>query len=80
MATGHKDLQEALMMCGYYPGTVDGMMGPNTKKAIKKFQEDNGLDADGIAGANTKAKLSEKLGSAMARATELMAAFAADQG
>ena len=76
MATGHKDLQEALMMCGYYPGTVDGMMGPTTNKAIKQFQEDNGLDADGIAGPSTKKQLGVQLANAMTRATVLMAAFA----
>lgn len=36
---------------------VDGVMGPNTITAIKKFQKDNGLKDDGVVGPKTATKL-----------------------
>lgn len=68
-----KKVQEALALCGYYPGEADGMMGPNTKAAVKKFQEAKGLGVDGIPGPNTRKALAGELGGAIARATSLMA-------
>ncbi|MCA9559003.1 MAG: peptidoglycan-binding protein, partial [Myxococcales bacterium] len=44
----------------YDPGVVDGLIGPATRKAIKAFQQDNGLGADGIAGPKTRRKMFEK--------------------
>jgi N-acetylmuramoyl-L-alanine amidase len=39
-------------------GTVaDGIYGRNTEAAIKRFQQQNGLTADGIVGAATWQKL-----------------------
>lgn len=52
-----KQIQEALKNAGYYDGKVDGKIGPKTTAAIKQFQKDMGLKADGIAGRNTKEKL-----------------------
>ncbi len=52
-----KQIQEALKNAGYYDGKVDGKIGPKTTAAIKQFQKDAGLKADGIAGKNTKEKL-----------------------
>lgn len=40
---------------------VDGISGDLTKEAIKKFQEQNGLDSDGIIGPNTRKVLNNKL-------------------
>lgn len=37
---------------------VDGIMGPQTKSAIRSFQQKNGLAADGIVGPKTEAALS----------------------
>ena len=46
------------LLKGYgYSLTVDGIFGPKTKNAVECFQEDNGLDADGIVGPLTWAKL-----------------------
>ena len=36
---------------------ADGVMGPKTRRAIKRFQRRNGLKADGIAGPATLEKL-----------------------
>jgi len=45
-----QDLQKALKAAGYYEGAVDGKIGAGTKKAIKDFQKDHDLTADGIVG------------------------------
>jgi N-acetyl-anhydromuramyl-L-alanine amidase AmpD len=49
-------LQQALKMLGYRIA-VDGDYGPETRQAVTGFQMDAGIVADGIAGAQTKAKL-----------------------
>ena len=41
----------------YNPGTIYGIFGNNTVKAVKEFQKDNNLDVDGIVGNKTWAKL-----------------------
>ena len=41
--------------------TVSGYYGPLTKKAVKRFQKRAGLQADGIAGPDTLAKLGVRL-------------------
>lgn len=46
-----------LKYLGYYTIGVDGLNGPGTKNAAKEFQEDNGLQADGIIGDLTKKAL-----------------------
>jgi peptidoglycan hydrolase-like protein with peptidoglycan-binding domain len=48
-----KEIQTALKKLGYYTGTVDGITGSNTENAIKKFQKDNKLTADGVVGSGT---------------------------
>lgn len=48
-----KELQRRLKQWGYYSGAVDGVYGPATVKAVKYFQQKNGLKADGIAGKST---------------------------
>ncbi len=50
-----KQLQEDLKTLGYDPGTVDGVYGTATVKAVRLFQSDNGLTVDGIAGMATQA-------------------------
>lgn len=52
-----KQIQCLLEYLGYDPGVIDGANGPNTRDAVTAFQLAEGLVADGIAGANTQAKL-----------------------
>jgi peptidoglycan hydrolase-like protein with peptidoglycan-binding domain len=54
-----KKVQSALKSAGLYTGNVDGKIGPKTREAIKTFQSQNGLKADGVAGAQTWAKLAQ---------------------
>ena len=51
------NIQKALKNAGYYQGNVDGKIGSATEAAVKQFQKDNGLHADGIVGRNTWDKL-----------------------
>lgn len=46
-------VQKKLKELGYYKGTVDGIYGTATKKAVTAFQKNCGITADGIAGAKT---------------------------
>ncbi|MWV15458.1 lytic murein transglycosylase [Pseudomonas sp. L-22-4S-12] len=41
------ELQEGLAAKGYNPGPADGIIGANTRKAIRAFQQSQGLPADG---------------------------------
>ena len=49
--------QNALKARFYDPGPVDGLYGPKMFKAVKWYQSDRGLTADGIVGAKTWVKL-----------------------
>ncbi len=52
-----KTIQTKLKRWGYYTGTVDGVYGAKTVEAVKYFQRQNGLPADGVCGAKTLAAL-----------------------
>ena len=49
--------QYRLTAVGYDVGGVDGIFGAKTETGVKKFQQDNGLTADGIVGPQTWAKI-----------------------
>jgi hypothetical protein len=49
-------LQAALYLKGY-PVAIDGIFGPNTDLVVRRFQQDNGLNPDGIAGPFTFERL-----------------------
>ena len=48
-----KNLQTALKDKGYYTGSIDGNFSEELKKSVMKFQEDNRISVDGIAGPKT---------------------------
>ena len=52
-----KQIQKRLLDLGYNPGAVDGVRGRQTNAAIRQFQTDNALSADGIVGPVTRSKL-----------------------
>lgn len=58
------EIQSALKNSGFYAGTVDGKLGPKTKKAISEFQKAHSLTADGKVGPKTWNALSKYLNSA----------------
>jgi len=47
------ELQDRLSALGYKPGTVDGVLGPRTVDALKKFQGDKNLPVTGTITAET---------------------------
>jgi peptidoglycan hydrolase-like protein with peptidoglycan-binding domain len=49
--------QHLLELMGYDPGPIDGIFGAKTEAAVKRFQTDFGLTADGIVGPKTWAML-----------------------
>jgi len=52
-----RTIQTKLKRWGYYTGTVDGVYGSKTVEAVKYFQRQNGLTADGVCGERTLAAL-----------------------
>ncbi len=48
-----KQLQVLLTRLGYYPGVIDGFFGPGTEFAVRRFQQDLGFVASGVARRNT---------------------------
>jgi len=47
------ELQDRLAALGYKPGGVDGVLGPRTLDALKKFQGDKNLAVTGTLNAET---------------------------
>jgi Putative peptidoglycan binding domain len=41
-------VQRRLARGGYYHGSVDGVIGPGTRTAIRAFERNNGLPVDGV--------------------------------
>ena len=50
-------IQTKLKSWGYYTGTVDGIYGSGTERAVRAFQQTNGLTVDGKAGDQTLAAM-----------------------
>ena len=55
-------IQFMLDALGYSIEKVDSYFGEGTKKALIKFQQDHGLDDDGVAGPSTVRRLIEEYG------------------
>ena len=53
-------LQVALRGVGLYHGAVDGIAGPWTKRAVRRFQRRRRLAVDGIAGPRTRRALGRR--------------------
>ncbi|GAA0454150.1 N-acetylmuramoyl-L-alanine amidase [Alkalibacillus silvisoli] len=57
-----RQIQKALDSVRFRPGSIDGIYGPRTEDAIRRFQSVHiSHEVDGIYGPNTKAKLEEVL-------------------
>jgi peptidoglycan hydrolase-like protein with peptidoglycan-binding domain len=65
-----KAMQEALKKAGSDPGPVDGKFGPSTQKALKDFQQKNGLAQDGVAGPQVLGELNHKSFSGLDQASQ----------
>ena len=50
-------IQTKLKRWGYYNGSIDGIYGSATEKAVRLFQQKNGLTVDGKAGQQTLAAM-----------------------
>ena len=48
-------IQQALKIKGLDPGDIDGIWGRNTSAAVRQFQSQQGLKADGVVGPQTTA-------------------------
>jgi N-acetylmuramoyl-L-alanine amidase len=46
-------IQTKLKSLGFFTGTVDGIYGVKTQRAVRAFQKSVGITADGIAGSKT---------------------------
>jgi peptidoglycan hydrolase-like protein with peptidoglycan-binding domain len=49
--------QQELQEHGYYKGSIDGVVGPQTKQALQEFQQENNLPVTGQLDRETMAKL-----------------------
>jgi N-acetylmuramoyl-L-alanine amidase len=51
------ELQSRLQYIGFYNGTIDGVYGWGTYWAVRKYQDEFGLEVDGLVGPKMKAML-----------------------
>lgn len=68
-----QQIQLALKVAGFDPGSSDGKLGPRTKAAVRDFQQANGLNPDGKVGPRTWSKLEPYLKTAQAATTTAQA-------
>lgn len=52
-----REIQTRLSRWGYYSGSIDGIYGSMTERAVRDFQKKNGLSVDGQVGNQTLAAL-----------------------
>jgi hypothetical protein len=62
-----RSAQQALKDAGYYHGDVDGIEGPRTREAVRKYQQAEGLNTSGILDRETLGSLGVREGSAARR-------------
>ena len=58
-----RQIQSKLRELGLYSGSIDGIYGTATQKAVRQFQKNCGLTVDGIAGRKTLLYLGDIIGS-----------------
>jgi hypothetical protein len=58
-----RSVQEILIKKGYYHGSVDGELGPETRQALISFQEHEGIEARGVIDERTYVALGIRAGS-----------------
>ncbi len=63
-------VQKRLKQWGYYSGAVDGVYGYATERAVRWFQQKNGLTVDGVVGEKTAAAMGLSLSSAVSGASK----------
>ncbi len=63
-------VQKRLKQWGYYSGSVDGIYGYATERAVRWFQQKNGLTVDGIVGEKTAAAMGLNLKKAVSSSTK----------
>lgn len=64
-----QQIQTALKNAGLYQGSIDGKIGPASKRAIQEFQTAHGLKVDGKVGPQTWAALEPYVSGAPETAT-----------
>jgi peptidoglycan hydrolase-like protein with peptidoglycan-binding domain len=55
--TNRRQVQQALRRLGYDPGPVDGVLGPLTRAAIRRFQQAIGAEPTGSLTADEASRL-----------------------
>ena len=74
-----KKAQEALKSKGHNPGSMDGVMGQQTRQAIRAFQKANGLKETGTLDGETAEKLGIEKGSAPGASSKGPSGMSKDQ-
>jgi len=54
-----KTVQNQLRKLNLYAGSADGVFGQGTEAAVKRFQQQQGLNADGKVGPTTRTRLNQ---------------------
>lgn len=68
----NKEIQQDLADLGFYSGPINGIYGPLTTAAVKKFQARATLPVDGVAGPQTMAAINLALGNETTGAVDLL--------
>lgn len=57
-----RDIQRSLTQLGYNPGPIDGVVGPQTRNAIREIERDYGVEQTGLANIALRDALRELAG------------------